>query len=127
VFEISCDFIVEFASVNAFSTAASPCWVTTLDHEITNDAMEHCSVIVTCMGQSSHVVTCARRMTMVQFHYKCANARIELHVRVRILGRRHGEQRDVMEPQKNEGISDVLQHFHNAVKTREGTQNRMFF
>lgn len=51
-------FILKLAAVDGLSTTTSTGWVTTLNHEVGNDAVEDDAVVFACIGEAGKVSCC---------------------------------------------------------------------
>lgn len=52
------DLIREFLAVDAGAAAARACWVSALDHEVGDYAVEDCVVVVVARGERCEVLAC---------------------------------------------------------------------
>jgi hypothetical protein len=60
------DFVLELLAVDGCATSSSPGRVTTLDHEVRNDAVEYEAIEVVTLGECREVLACLWRIVVVK-------------------------------------------------------------
>lgn len=63
-------FIGKLFSIDWVSSSTSPCWISTLNHKISNDSVEECVVVISTSGQFGEIATSIWSMFPVQFDGK---------------------------------------------------------
>ena len=71
--------VVESIAIDASSASPGPRRVSTLNHEVTNDAMEYGAVEVIALRQGHEVLACARGVSSVQLDGERAKRRLDLY------------------------------------------------
>lgn len=70
----------KFLSVDARSASSCPGWISTLDHEVRDDSMEHCVVVVSPPGELAEVSAGIRCMFPIKFDGKLAETTMKVAV-----------------------------------------------
>mmetsp|Transcript_5144 Transcript_5144/g.20534 ORF Transcript_5144/g.20534 Transcript_5144/m.20534 type:complete len:214 (+) Transcript_5144:404-1045(+) len=80
--QITRKFVRKLSPKDALASSTRASGVAALYHEVLDDSVEDCAVVVASPAELGEVVAAARSMVVVQLHHEVAGAGLQQHVRI---------------------------------------------